>query len=293
MRFFLLTLCTAWELRRGCREFYRPQWKASEVAVTREFLRENLTTIEKAYPLTERRNFAIVNGTRWVYALNRKAGSKTWQKLLEILRKNGYDSGPYDKVRVFTYVRHPYGRLVSGYEEIIERHQTMCEKIPHCAAIMALRPDQERFEIFVREILQNHNFTELYGHLFYHVFSQFRSIARFDNVDFIGHLETMRDDFLSSIGSEKLLIELPELNALLDRDVLSSRFEKVKKDQNNLVANFSRLATDVQSIITTYYDQDFFCFNYSIDNITDLPWHYKSKKALSVSSSSEFQSRNS
>ena len=210
-----------------------------------------------------------MDGTKWIYVMNRKAGSKTWLKILKILEDHNFRNGNYTRVRVFTYVRHPYGRLVSGYEEIIQRHVALCKG--HCAEIMKMKPGLKRFEAFVRFDLGERSNYHRNDHLSYHVASQMDSIARFSNFDFVGHLETMRDDVLASIGS--LLAHIPELDTLLDHDVLASRFDRVQSDQNVLFSSFDHLSPDVKNIITTYYDQDFFCFNYSMDNITDLPWH--------------------
>mmetsp|Transcript_12770 Transcript_12770/g.38517 ORF Transcript_12770/g.38517 Transcript_12770/m.38517 type:complete len:339 (+) Transcript_12770:45-1061(+) len=293
--FLLVTSCSAWVPRPGCSEVLldaienatvRAQWATNVSAtLTREDLRNGiLKRPPRAHP-GRHLEWATINGTKFVYIINRKAGSKTWLSLMRFLRERGYDSPYYNKTVVFTFVRHPFGRLVSGYEEITKRHPSLCVKIPYCAEALAATAGGtadalETFENFVQGVLTGNYRPMVHDGLSYHVFTQVGSISRFTQVDFVGHLETARDDFAALFGQQVIddvrnASHLRDLDALLGKDVAGRRYESSKNDQDRLM-NFSNLSADVKALVDEYYKQDFFCFNYSTDVFTDLPWHHSS-----------------
>mmetsp|Transcript_32364 Transcript_32364/g.103192 ORF Transcript_32364/g.103192 Transcript_32364/m.103192 type:complete len:321 (-) Transcript_32364:99-1061(-) len=285
----------AWVPQPGCHDVLvkeapedeRETWlKEGTLMLTREDLR--LGTAPRPKQNLTRGEWATVNGTKYIYLMNRKAGSKTWLSLMRFLREQGYDEKKYERTVAFTFVRHPYGRLVSGYEEITKRHPPICSKIPYCKQL-ADEPENDddssnkvaKFERFVRAVLTSDMKPLHHDALSYHVFSQAQAIARFQHVDFVGHLESMRDDFVALFGEDVVehvagrMSQNHDLESLLGKDVAPGRYEHFRQDQDSLL-NFNNLSDDVQALIKHYYEQDFFCFNYSADNFTDLPWHHSS-----------------
>ncbi|KAJ8599644.1 hypothetical protein CTAYLR_005385 [Chrysophaeum taylorii] len=264
----------------GCREFYNAS-RPGLASATVESLRSR--QLRKSHSLTTRRNWAGINGTIYVYAVNRKAGSKSWMGIMDELRRNGFqERGP--KVVYFTFVRHPYGRLASALEEIVQRHDALCRRIPYCQRVKGLGEGQ--FEAFTKAVLLEEPFSALENDgLSYHTFSQMHAIAALEKMDFVGHLETMREDALrlfgASISPDDLLRRVPMLERMLATDAMGSRYRSVQLAQNRLM-NASNYM-NVFQIAKRYYAQDLFCFNYSMarpSDVADLQWHRDSTAAM-------------
>mmetsp|Transcript_87381 Transcript_87381/g.248012 ORF Transcript_87381/g.248012 Transcript_87381/m.248012 type:complete len:301 (-) Transcript_87381:835-1737(-) len=112
-----------------------------------------------------------------------------------------------EQVMAWAFVRHPYTRLVAGYQEIVHRHIDCCDWCAgHTKAdlgekntdwlcsqdFVTMPPTDEpaRFNSFIGSVLS----TDLpwdrvaFDGLTYHVFSQMTAIAEFSEC-FVGHLE--------------------------------------------------------------------------------------------------------
>jgi len=309
----------SWELdQKRCRAVYadgRKEFMLAENKMrTRESIRQGDQNVQKSIELTRRRNSACINGTLLVYMVNRKAGSVTWMNIMSQLAKNGYHHsectlGKMKKqIRTiyFTFVRHPYGRLVSGYEEITKRHPSLCRKQTHCQPFMfhsepyVRRQDTEQdktqsqknltqrlfnhFENFVFAYLRDIDFMFIKDDgLAYHIFSQANCLANYWHLaHFVGHLESMEHDIrnlfgLATANPDIIFDKIPALKATVKRDVLPGRYAMTAHDQKILM-NASYLSHDAINLISQYYRQDFLCFNYSFADpahVEDLPWHKK------------------
>ena len=67
-------------------------------------------------------NSRTLNGTRFVYLVNRKAASRTMQDIAAQLHDDGPRPSGKEEARrvvVFTFVRDPLRRLQSGYAEVV------------------------------------------------------------------------------------------------------------------------------------------------------------------------------
>ena len=180
-----------------------------------------------------------LNGTRFVYLVNRKAASRTMQDIAAQLRDDGpRPSGKKDEARrvvVFTFARDPLRRLQSGYAEVVSRHvdggRWCLAPSPHRWDRVCTHPyvkhyvrgSRERFEAFLNATLLGpvKNLTD--DAMSYHVLSQGRQFARVRNVGFVGKIEHLRRDVLQLVGlavddPEAFVASRPRLAELLDED---------------------------------------------------------------------------
>ncbi|KAH8059949.1 hypothetical protein JL722_4900 [Aureococcus anophagefferens] len=174
-----------------------------------------------------------INGTAFVYVVNRKAASRTLQDVASALHAAGDRGAPKKRVVVFTFVRDPLRRLESGYKEIVFRHVDgrWCappnthrwDSVCTHAYAKLLRGSRERFEGFLNATLLGPIANLSDDAMSYHVLSQSRQFAHIRNVAFVGKIERLRADVLRLLrlavdDPEAFLAAHPALEKLVEED---------------------------------------------------------------------------
>lgn len=225
----------------GCRNAYLDASTADEFRdeayglLTREGLRAGAAPTLADYKESK---VSTVNGTRFTYALNRKAASRTLQRVERAIHQaTGSVVGPtnmHSRVVLFTFARHPLKRLESGYREIVAKHVDgqWCSggRSSHkgdliCTApyVRMKRNSIQRFEAFLNATLLGPMEALEDDSMSYHVLSQSRQFMAHRNLAFVGHIETLRADVIKLLGlalddPEAFVEENAELKELLAED---------------------------------------------------------------------------
>jgi hypothetical protein len=209
-------------------------------------------------------------------------------------QQSGNNTTLVDRIRVWSIVRDPWSKIVSAYREVI-KHSARCSKTRKMRWIcsrpwnnggMSTVSEPVRFEAFVDDVLfgpfnYTHDDTASY-----HAFSQMLTFRRIARLDYLVHMESLRDD-LKEMLTEVLppaVVESAAVAKMLDtyvpvtgakstnyappqsihfEDAASRRSLKPAHVPEAIELRFEDLSARTRAQLMEYFKQDYDCLGYA------------------------------